>query len=330
MTPDDVALVHVVRSGVVESVHRGHVVVCDAQGNIAGSRGFAQRLTYVRSAVKPFQALATMDLLEAGGRVLDDQSLAITCASHDGTDDQQIEAARLLADAELDESALQCPPALPRDADSRWTQRSPHPLAHNCSGKHAGFLYATVMAGEDPATYLSQRSAVQQRVTQRLADTCGANPQGPGVDGCGAPAWLLPLAALATGFARLAGGVSPQLRRVRQAMGAYPELVGGPGSPDTQLMHTDGRVVAKRGAEAVFAAGVTRGPASLGIAVKITDGGPRGDALVTAAILAGLGITVPDAVRTPPIYAGGAVQGAVQATADVAALVAELAGSAHT
>ena len=330
MTADDVALVHVVRNGVLESVHRGCVVVCDTQGNIAASRGSAQRLTYVRSAVKPFQALATMDLLDSGNRVLDDQSLAITCASHDGTDDQQIEAARLLAEAELDESALQCPPALPRDNDSRWTQRSPQPLAHNCSGKHAGFLYATVIAGDDPATYLAQGSAVQQRVIERLADACGATPQGPGIDGCGAPAWLLPLAALATGFARLAGGVSPQLRRVGQAMCAHPELIGGRGIPDTQLMQADGRVVAKRGAEAVFAAGVRRGPASLGIAVKITDGGPRGDALVTATVLAGLGITVPDAVRTPALYGGGAVQGSVQATAEVATLVAELAGSAHT
>ena len=330
MIPDDVELVHVVRNGVLESVHRGYVVVCDTNGNIAASRGFAHRLTYVRSAVKPFQALATMDLLTSGGQVLDDHALAIACASHVGTDDQQIEAARLLAEAQLDESALQCPPALPRDVDSRWAQRSAHPLAHNCSGKHAGFLYATVVAGEDPATYLQQDSAIQRRAVERLAETCGATPDGPGVDGCGAPAWLLPLAALATGFARLAGGISPQLRRVRQAMCTYPELVGGPGVVDTQLMQADGRVVAKRGAEAVFAAGVIRGPASLGVAVKISDGGVRAEGMVAAALLAGLGVAVPDAVREPPLYGGGAVQGVLRATAEVAALVDDVLGSPHT
>lgn len=324
MTEDDVELVHVVRNGVVESVHRGHVVVGDARGNVVAALGDAARLTYVRSAVKPFQALATLDLLSAGGRDLDDHSLAITCASHDGSDDQQIEAARLLADAGLDESALQCPPALPRDPDTAWAQRWPYPLAHNCSGKHAGFLYATVTAGQDPAAYLARESAVQQRVIQRLADTCGAAPQGPGVDGCGAPAWLLPLTALATGFARLAAADSPDLGRVRRAMSAHPDLVGGPASTDTKLMRCDQRVVAKRGAEAVFAAGLGNAADSLGIAVKITDGGARGDAPVAAALLTALGIDVPQEVRTPLIYGGGAVQGALHPAPALAGLVGDL------
>lgn len=325
MTADDVELAHVVRNDVVESVHRGHVVVCDVRGNVVAALGDAQRLTYVRSAVKPFQALATLDLLAGGGRQLDDHSLAITCASHDGTDDQQIEAARLLAEAELDESALRCPPALPRDPDTAWMQRWPYPLAHNCSGKHAGFLYATVTAGGDPSTYLAPNSAVQRRVVERLAETCGATPRGPGVDGCGAPAWLLPLAALATGFARLAAETSPELRRVRNAMAGHPELVGGAASVDTRLMQRDTRVVAKRGAEAVFAAGVALGTASLGVAVKITDGGARADGPVTASVLAGLGVAVPDDVLKAPIYGGGAPQGAVRGTDEVGHLAAALA-----
>ena len=327
MASDDVELVHVVRNGVLESVHRGHVVVCDADGRVLASLGDPGRLTYVRSAVKPFQALATLELLTAAGSALDDASLAIACASHDGTDDHQIEAARVLAEAELDEGALQCPPALPRDPETAWMQRWPYPLAHNCSGKHAGFLFATVAAGEDPATYLAQDSAIQRRVVQRLVDTCGATPQGPGIDGCGAPAWLLPLASLATGFARLAGDATPELARVRRAMCAHPLLIGGRGSVDTRLMRSDARVVAKRGAEAVFAAGVSRGARSLGIAVKITDGGLRGDGCVTATLLASLGVSVPQDVQAPPILGGGAVQGVVTATAAVAELAADL-GSA--
>lgn len=327
MTSDDVELVHVVRNGVVESVHRGHVVVADPQGKVLAALGDPQRLTYVRSAVKPFQALATLDLLSEGGRDVDDVSVAIMCASHDGSDDQQIEAARVLAEAGLDDAALQCPPALPRAVASSRVLQQPDPLAHNCSGKHAGFLAAMAAAGERPASYLAPDSAIQQRVAQRLADTCGATPQGPGIDGCGAPAWLLPLASLATGFAQLAAGTSPELARVRDAMRTHPELIAGPAWGDTLLMQGDRRVVAKRGAEAVFATGVTAGSSGLGIAVKITDGGVRAAAPVAASVLAALGMTVPQEVRRPLLYGGGGVQGAVQPTAQVTQLADRIAAA---
>src|SRR3712207_479196 len=111
-------LARLVRNDVVESFHAGHVVVCDVDGSVLASIGNADRLTYVRSSVKPFQALAVLDALDEGGMALEDDGLAIACASHDGSDEQQIEAARLLAEAGLDESALQCPPALPRDPDT--------------------------------------------------------------------------------------------------------------------------------------------------------------------------------------------------------------------
>ena len=60
--------------------------------------------------------------------------LAIACASHIGSDDHQIEAARILAEADLDESALRCPPALPEDlvtllsisvVPTRWRTTAP-------------------------------------------------------------------------------------------------------------------------------------------------------------------------------------------------------------
>jgi L-asparaginase II len=325
MSTSDVALVRVVRNGVVESVHRGHVVLCDASGTVHGAMGDAGRWTYVRSAVKPFQALATLDLLAEGGAALDDVGLAIACASHDGSDDQQIEAARLLSEAGLDESALRCPPALPRDAETAWMQRWPYSLAHNCSGKHAAFLYASVAVGADPADYLSPDSPIQRQVRRRLADACVADPQGPGVDGCGAPAWLLPLAGLATGFARLAAARTGQLGQVRQAMTEHPELVGGPSSVDTQLMRADPRVVAKRGAEAVFAAGLDGPGGPLGIAVKVTDGGARADGPVAAAVLMGLGAAVPEEVLRPPVLGGGVPQGALEVAAEVADLARQVA-----
>lgn len=304
-------LLRLVRNGVVESVHSGSAVVCSADGEIVAALGDPDRLTYVRSTVKPFQALATLELLAGAGLTLDTDALAIACSSHDGTESQQIEAARLLAEAGLDESALRCPPALPREPGAAWRQRDAESLAHNCSGKHAGFLWATVAAGADPAGYLELDSPVQQRARAHLEEVCGAVPEGPGVDGCGAPAWLLPLRALALGFARLAAGSSENLARARDAMRARPLLVGGPASVDTALMRADGSVVAKRGAEAVFAAGVVGGT-GLGVAVKITDGSTRADSPVVAALLEAVGCRVPPEVRRPPVLGGGRPQGALE------------------
>lgn len=316
-------LARLVRNGVVESVHVGSVAICGPGGRLLASLGDPGRDTYVRSAVKPFQALAFLDAVDHAGKDVDDASLAIACASHDGSDEQQIEAARLLAEAELDESALQCPPAVPRDPDTAWSQRWPYSLSHNCSGKHAAFLLAAVLTGQDPATYLQLDGPLQQRILQRLAEACRAAPMGPGIDGCGAPAWRLPLQALATGFARLAGSDTPQLARVRAAMTSRPLLIGGPLSIDSRLMLADGDVVAKRGAEAVFAAGVRSRGESLGIAVKISDGS-RGDGAVAATVLSALGHAVPSDIRRPPVFGGGAVQGSLDIDEAVAALALQL------
>ncbi|MPZ73525.1 MAG: asparaginase [Nitriliruptorales bacterium] len=315
-------MVRVVRNGITESVHTGHVVVCEAGGQVVASLGDPERLTFVRSAAKPFQALAVLEVLDGARTALDSDSLAIACASHEGNGEQQIQAARLLAEAGLDESALQCPPALPRDLQTACEQRWPDPLAHNCSGKHASFLLATVTMGADHATYLDAAHPFQRLLAERLAAACSTQLHGPGVDGCGAPAWLLPLRALAVGFARLSAGHEPRLRRIRGAMQTYPELIGAPGAYDTELMRADGRVVAKRGAEAVFAAGTTAGSRPLGIAVKITDGGHRADGPVAAAVLEALGCTVPDEVRHPVVLGGGVSQGVVEVDTAVANLVA--------
>lgn len=355
MSPAPPILVRVVRDGVVESVHRGSVAVADADGALLAGLGEPERETYVRSAVKPLQALAVLDLLSLAGIALDRAGIAIACASHAGADDHLIEAARLLALAGLDESALRCPPALPTDLAALCAASEPTRLAHNCSGKHAGFLYAQVAAGADPARYLDLASPVQRRVRERLAEVSGTRPRGPGVDGCGAPAWRLPLTRLATAFARLARAVPAAplaagpadqgapgagangaadrdateraLGLVVSAMTARPELVGGAGAHDTAVMIADGRVVAKRGAEAVFAAGV-RGLAGgpVGVAVKVADGAGRAAGPTAGAVLAALGCTVPATVRAPEILGGDRPHGRLEVDEALDTVAAALTG----
>lgn len=313
-------LVRVLRDGVVESVHRGHVVVADAAATVRWSLGEAGFPTYVRSAAKPFQAVATRSLLAEAGLDLPLEGLAIACASHVGSATHQIEAAHVLALAGLDEAALRCPAALPEDVPALVDQRGvPVPLAHNCSGKHAGFLYAHTATGGAPADYLALDAPVQRRAREALGDLLGAPPAGPGVDGCGAPAWVLPLAGLAAGFARLAAG-GPDLAVISAAMRARPDLVGGDGCPDTALMRADPRVVAKRGAEGVLAAGAVVDGRPVGVAVKVEDGANRAPGPVVAAVLESLGCRVPPELRAPVVLGGGRPHGLVEVDPGVAVL----------
>ena len=47
-------LAEVTRGDVIESVHRGTVVVVDVEGRLVASAGNVDQLTYFRSAAKPF------------------------------------------------------------------------------------------------------------------------------------------------------------------------------------------------------------------------------------------------------------------------------------
>ena len=98
-------------------------------------------------------------------------------------------------------------------------------------------------------------------------------------DGCGVVSFGMPISGLALAFARLAdpGGIEDAalrgaFERIRDAMMAHPELVGGDRRRfDTELMRTrPGRLVSKAGAEGVKAVGVLRrATAALGLALKV-------------------------------------------------------------
>lgn len=306
MVPDATEVrVEVIRDGWTESVHIVDVAWCDAAGLWPGEGPEV----FPRSALKPFQAAAILDVVHERGQELPLRQVAIATASHEGTADHQIEAAQLLALAGLDEEALRCPPAWPADDATMVEQGRRERLAHNCSGKHAGFLLATVLAGESPNGYLSPDAVVQRRVRDRLAETGGSPVAGPAVDGCGAPAWRMPLGALARAFRRLAEATDDtSLVTIRTAMRRHPFLVGG-GTVDTGCMRADPRVIAKRGAEGVYGAGLLGPGRPAGLAIKARDGAGRAAAAVLLDLLARHGLAVPPAPVELRVWGGGDVHG---------------------
>ena len=284
------------RGPVVEAEHYGLVAAADTQGRLLAAQGDPQAPVVLRSSAKPLQALA---VVTSGARErfdLQPRHLAVCCGSHSGSADHQGVVREILARLGLPESALACGTHWPDDPlESRRLYREglhPTPLHNNCSGKHAGMLAVARALEASPDGYLDPHHPVQALVRSHLARMTGVPPEAlvPLLDGCGAPTYALPLAAVATGFARLAAPQSlpPDLREaaveVAAAMVAYPELVQAEGGFNTELLRAGaGRVVAKGGAEGLFALGLAdRG---LGLAIKVSDGSGRPWPPVVCALL---------------------------------------------
>jgi L-asparaginase II len=274
----------------VESVHAGHIAVCDAEGGIVASLGDPDRVVFARSAMKPLQASVSLGLIEVAD-LLDDL-VAVASASHNAEADHVRAVRRLLRAGGVAESALRCPPALPTRREDASRARGPRRVFHNCSGKHAGMLAACAGAGWPSETYLEPSHPLQQEIVHAVRRATDVADPVIGVDGCGVPVHALPLSAMATLFARLTrterlGPLEAIAERVVSAMRTHPFLVAGTGRTDTALMEAVPDVVSKGGAEALHCVGLL-GP-GLGVAVKVEDGGERasGPALLRALELLG-------------------------------------------
>jgi L-asparaginase II len=306
------AVAHVVRGGVVESAHRGHLVALDATGAVRVARGDPDVVMFPRSSLKPVQAVAML----RAGLDLDGELLALTCASHSGEPAHLDGVRRILAGAGLTEADLQNTPSLPLDSDAAFAWRAagngPASLAQNCSGKHSAMLATCVAAGWDTAGYRDPEHPLQQAVRATVAELTGdGDPAYVTVDGCGAPLFSCTVAGLARAFARIATAAPGTAEhRVATAVAAHPFFVGGSGRFVTRLLGAVPGLVAKDGAEGVFAAALPDGRA---VAVKIADGAARPIPTVVATALDALGVEVPDEVGRVDVLGHGEPVGAVKA-----------------
>ncbi|MBO3083161.1 asparaginase [Cellulomonas sp. zg-ZUI188] len=307
-----VPLARVLRGGLVESVHFGHVVVLAPDGSERLVLGDADATVWARSSLKPLQAVA---MLRAGLDV-DGVDLALVCASHNGEPGHLDVVRGLLAGAGLGPDDLHNTPDWPLDADSAWRWRAEghgtEPLTQNCSGKHAGMLATCVAAGWPTADYLDPEHPLQRATRDVIAELTGVPVERATVDGCGAPLFSTTLRGLARSFGHLASG-GGQEGRVGRTMATHPWHVAGTGRDATRFMEAVPGLVAKDGADGVYAAGLADGGA---VALKIVDGSsrPRPAVLAAALTVAGVDPTLVAAVGLTPVLGHGAPVGEVLAT----------------
>ncbi|HEY8921082.1 MAG TPA: asparaginase [Candidatus Limnocylindria bacterium] len=286
-------LVEVTRGDRVESRHRGSIAVVSSSGELSWSFGDADGFAFIRSSAKPFQLapFVASGRFDAYDFPNPTESLAIMAASHSGEDRHVRTVQAVLRAGGLTRDVLACGVHAPFDTET--AQRLIRdgepltPLRHNCSGKHAAMALHAKAAGWPIETYWQPDHPVQQLAldTVSLMSGVARSEIVTATDGCGVVSFGLPLRGLALAFARLADPSSvpdPALRtafeRIRDAMMAHPELVGGDRRRlDTALMRAaPARLVAKTGAEGVQAVGVLAGSdesaSAAGLAIKIEDG----------------------------------------------------------
>jgi L-asparaginase II len=262
-------VVDVVRGQIVEGRHLAHAVAV-RDGEIVEAAGDAFLRTGFRSSAKPIQALPIVRARPD----IDDEELALVCASHLARPEQLAPVRRLLAKAPAGEDELEC-------------GAEPTRIEHNCSGKHAGMLALCRARGWESPGYRLLEHPCQQEMLAEVAAAAEVDAAAipVGVDGCGVPTFGLALERMAHTFARLEeleGG-----QAVTRTMRAHPELIRGRGAADTELMLLLPGWTAKVGAEGLLCAA---SPEGLGIAVKVEDGGNRAVRSAAAAFLGRLGL----------------------------------------
>ena len=295
MTNTDCAapLVEVWRGPIIESLHRGHLVAVDGDGQIVVELGAPEIVTFIRSSGKPFQAIPLITSGAADRFGFTDREIAIACGSHSGEPIHVETVQSMLKKIGLGEDALRCgvhePFSVEVVRELARKQQPPSGVQNNCSGKHAGMLAIAKHLGAPIESYDEPSHPVQQLILQTVSkfSAIPANQIVTGTDGCGAPVFGMAVRAMALMYARLVkpstdfeAAVKDAGRRVVNAMIQFPEMVGGTKDRlDTEMIRAGkGRLISKIGAEGVYTVGVLPGadwPNGLGLALKVEDGDDR-------------------------------------------------------
>ena len=299
-------LAEITRSGVVESVHSGHLIMLNSDGSVHLSKGDPTQLTYPRSTIKSIQTSAMI----RSGLKLEARLLALVSSSHSGAAMHQEGALEILATVGLGEKDLQNAKDKPLGQQERrtWANQEPTRLAMNCSGKHAGMLATCIAAGWPTANYLDPDHPLQVAIKSELENLASEKVSLTSADGCGAPLFLFSLHGLARAMRAITISTDPIHQSVVQACRDYPEMVAGEKRLTTRLMREVPGLFMKEGAEGVEIATLADGRS---IVFKVSDGSERPFEALMVAALAEFGINVED--TSERIYGGSEVLGSIRA-----------------
>ena len=310
----------IVRSGFVEGHHYGSVVVLAPDGSVDWSVGDVTSAILPRSCNKPIQALG---MLRAGLR-LEADLLALASASHSGEPFHLDGVRRILAQAGLDETALQTPPDYPLDEEAReqLLRSGGEPVVDRDellgqARRDAGDLRGERLGHRDlprpRATRCRWRSRPPSR--RRPGSRSRPSPSTAAVRRCS----RRPSSASPGRSPRIASATGGPEQQVADAIRAFPEMTSGTRRDEAALLRAVPGSVGKAGAESCYALGLADGRA---VALKTDDGAARVRPVLMAAALERMGVldepgVDADAVRRTGVVellGGGRPVGEIRAT----------------
>ncbi len=294
--------IHINRNGFMESFHEVDIAVSNADGDIIFGMGDVNSIIFPRSAMKPLQAIATIELLCERSDVpeLLESEVAVMCSSHNGEVFHTEAIAHLLSKFDVTIEELICGAHWSLHQETLLSQARcmdmPHKVHNNCSGKHAGMLILSKLLSGKTIGYEELSGVTQQKILRVLEFMTGVDlmryPYG--VDGCGAPVFAAPLINWARAFAVFCGGNERTKERIfackkiQNCIAAEPLYVAGHGRACSAINAAYGKAITvKTGAEGVYSAAFNE--LALGAMIKVRDGNRRGAEVAIGAVIEAFG-----------------------------------------
>ena len=262
------------RGSNIESIHKVHAVISDKKGRVLMCAGNPEYKTFIRSALKPFQAIPFVSSGAAAKINNASKSIALACGSHSGSKHHSREAFKILWEYDIDINNLKCP-------KSKTSQ-----LEHNCSGKHAAFLATCKKLNWPLESYLKGNHPLQKEIFRIVSELLEIpiSEINAERDDCGAPTLYLKLVEISKLYSLLSSSENAELEQICRAITANPIMISDNNKFDTEIIKAShGHVIGKGGAEGVQC--LCKVNEGIGLALKVEDGSKRAKHAVSLHLL---------------------------------------------
>ena len=252
------------RGSKVESIHKIHAVVSDKKGRVLMCSGNPEYKSFIRSALKPFQAIPFVSSGASSKINNSSKSIALACGSHSGSKAHAREAFKILWEYDIDLKNLKCP------------RKFTSPLQHNCSGKHAAFLATCKKLGWPLESYLKGDHPLQIEIFRIISEYLDIPVTDIFAerDDCGAPTIYMKLIEMARLYSLLGRADYAELEQISRAMTTNPIMLSDNNQFDTEVIKAShGQVISKGGAEGIQC--LCKVNEGIGISLKVEDGSKR-------------------------------------------------------
>jgi len=262
------------RGSNIESIHKIHAVITDKKGRVLMCAGNPEYKSFIRSALKPFQAIPFVSSGAASKINNPSKSIAIACGSHSGSKLHAREAFKILWEYDIDINNLKCP------------KSKTSPLEHNCSGKHVAFLATCKKMNWPLDSYLKGDHPLQIEIFRIVSELLEIpiSEINAERDDCGAPTLYLKLLEMSKLYSLLSSSDYAELEQISRAMTTNPIMVSDNNIFDTEIIKAShGQVIGKGGAEGIQC--LCKVNEGIGVALKVEDGSKRAKHAVSLHLL---------------------------------------------